>query len=409
MATVLPGPGFAVPLQFHFQRHEMYRPEGRPQLLRAQTSAVWRGGADAHQQNASGTANLSRPPSSQLPSSAAARHLRRRQTAPAEFWMQPSQGHASSSSSRGIVNKSESDGEAPDNDSQSFWGRGTAEVNNLEGIQKMLWECVDHPNIDQRSVLSMAFPESLCYYDAEQFPGVQGVIALTIDDAPGRFGAERSQVDEVRRILRRYGARATFFVMSDYIQGHERALQALCHDGNELQNHGARDEPYYWESEEDFQHMLLRSQAKLDSFAPPAARWFRAPKGLMSEGMKAVLAGHGYKNVMFDRYALDTEVDDPEWIAEQLLHKIESGSIALIHMPEKDFRAWNLRALDLLLRGLQERGLRAVTLSELSARAVGGKDAPKQEPPSMSRSSAASTESGDRRIATRRQRHMLCC
>eukprot|EP00971_Amphidinium_carterae_P128335 2542437-Amphidinium_carterae.2 len=116
---------------------------------------------------------------------------------------------------------------------------------------------------------------------------------------------------------RRYGARATFFVMSDYLEGapvmpcyikdvgirtarlegHEEGLKSLCQDGNELQNHGARDRPYYWESEEehwplskilvasevlglllanakDFQAMLLQSQARLDQFGKPCHRWY---------------------------------------------------------------------------------------------------------------------------------------
>mmetsp|Transcript_52935 Transcript_52935/g.123944 ORF Transcript_52935/g.123944 Transcript_52935/m.123944 type:complete len:357 (+) Transcript_52935:66-1136(+) len=254
---------------------------------------------------------------------------------------------------------------------ESFWGRGTAEVNNLEGLQKLFWECLDHESVDQRLVLSYACPESLCYFDVEQAPQVRGYVALTLDDAPGRFGPGRSRVKEVGALLRRYGARATFFVMSDYLEGHEEGLKSLCQDGNELQNHGARDRPYYWESEEDFQAMLLQSQARLDQFGKPCHRWFRAPKGLMSSAMKRVLQGHGYKNVMFDRYALDTEVDDPAWIAEQLLHKMDSGSIALVHMPEQDFREWNLEALELVLKGLQARQLRAVTVSELAERAAG--------------------------------------
>jgi len=273
----------------------------------------------------------------------------------------------------------------------SFWGRGTKEVNELEPLQKFLWDRLDHDDLDRRKMLDYAFPDSLCYFCAEATPGVKGYVALTIDDVPARFGVEASYVGEVRQLLKRFGATATFFVMSDFVKGHERELGGLVADGSELQNHAQRDRNYYWDSEADFEAALLESQTVLDSFGPPSRRWFRAPKGLQSTAMKEVLQRHGYLNVMFDRYALDTEISDPSWIADSLLNNIESGSVLLIHIPERGFREWNLRALELLLEGLRLRNLRAVSVSDLanladaawgnaSSHAPGAQSAPRPRP-----------------------------
>jgi len=45
---------------------------------------------------------------------------------------------------------------------------------------------------------------------------------------------------------------------------------------------------------------------------------------------------------------------------------VQSGSIIIIHMPEKGYREHMLDGIRLLLWGLKRKGLKAVTLSELS-------------------------------------------
>ena len=38
----------------------------------------------------------------------------------------------------------------------------------------------------------------------------------------------------------------------------------------------------------------------------------------------------------------------------------------MIHMPERNFREWNYKAIELILAGLKQRGLKATTVSQLS-------------------------------------------
>eukprot|EP00928_Gymnodinium_smaydae_P008817 TRINITY_DN13244_c0_g1_i2.p1 TRINITY_DN13244_c0_g1~~TRINITY_DN13244_c0_g1_i2.p1 ORF type:complete len:520 (+),score=91.47 TRINITY_DN13244_c0_g1_i2:190-1749(+) len=90
-------------------------------------------------------------------------------------------------------------------------------------------------------------------------------------------------------------------------------------------------------------------------------RWFRAPHADLSETMRCVLKRHGFTNVLTDCFANDTIVEDAGVISEALLSIVEGGSIVVIHVPERGFREHNLAALRLLLEGLQERGLQAVT------------------------------------------------
>ena len=49
------------------------------------------------------------------------------------------------------------------------------------------------------------------------------------------------------------------------------------------------------------------------------------------------------------------------------MNKVKPGSIIIIHMPEKGVREWNFEAMDLILNGLNEKGLDIVTLSQLES------------------------------------------
>ena len=75
------------------------------------------------------------------------------------------------------------------------------------------------------------------------------------------------------------------------------------------------------------------------------------------------------ENVMWDCFAFDMSVPSPEWIAGSLLSDARDGSIMLVHMPERGFREWNLGAIEQTLAGLEKRGLKPVTLTELATRA----------------------------------------
>ena len=69
------------------------------------------------------------------------------------------------------------------------------------------------------------------------------------------------------------------------------------------------------------------------------------------------------------RYAFDTDVPEPEFLAASILKLITPGAIWLVHMPEQGFREWELETMRRVLDGLQARRLRSVTLTELQERA----------------------------------------
>ena len=61
-----------------------------------------------------------------------------------------------------------------------------------------------------------------------------------------------------------------------------------------------------------------------------------------------------------------TAIPDSKWIAKYILKRVKPGSILLIHMPEKGVREWNYEAIELTLKGLKEKNLKILNLSQIS-------------------------------------------
>jgi len=268
------------------------------------------------------------------------------------------------------------------------WGSFSARTH----FHKTCWRALSA--VGHRKHLASVFPGSLCYYDMAAHPGVAGRIALTLDDAPcSRSDASFSMIPEVLDLLREFGAKATFFLCTDFVSGHEETMRKLLEDGHEVANHGQADRSYAADGEEDFEKAFLEAESVCErlrilagcrnegaeasgpdggSSAPPRRRWFRAPHAKMSDAMRAVLERHGFTNVLCDCYANDPWIDDPDFVARTMLDLALDGSVAVIHTPERGFREYNFKALRDFLAGLQARQLRAVTLTALHAAAWSG-------------------------------------
>jgi len=202
-----------------------------------------------------------------------------------------------------------------------------------------------------------------------------GYVALSFDDAPCRFDdRSHSQLEHVLDLLKKYDAKATFMVISSFLaDSHEADMIRLLQEGHELANHGVRDEAMdkMATSVETFVEALEECNSKIEALQTKAntevgVKWFRAPQAKYTKIMEAGLAQKDMYNVMCDAYAACPIVEDGPWIADMLNKQIRTGSIAILHMPEKcGFREHTLEALEKLLKHLQKRNFKVVSIGEL--------------------------------------------
>jgi peptidoglycan/xylan/chitin deacetylase (PgdA/CDA1 family) len=180
-------------------------------------------------------------------------------------------------------------------------------------------------------------------------------VALTFDDGPGPYTAA------ILRTLRRYGARATFFVVGSRIRYWRGLVPAEARVG------AVGD--HTW-SHADLVHLPRRAaigeiehaRSAIEAAGGGDVRMFRPPYGLLPGPLGRLL---GTQSVLDVRWS----VDSGDWLqgatAASVLRRVapglHGGAIVLLH----DLHPWTLRALPRILVLAHARHLRAVTVPEL--------------------------------------------
>ena len=106
-----------------------------------------------------------------------------------------------------------------------------------------------------------------------------------------------AQVDTIRRILDRYGVRATFFCLGTAAAAHPALLRILVRDGHEIASHGYSHIPLHRLTPEEFEADLLRAQAVITEISGKEPRGFRAPQFSITKKTwwaLDILARHGF-------------------------------------------------------------------------------------------------------------------
>eukprot|EP00929_Paragymnodinium_shiwhaense_P039733 TRINITY_DN20836_c0_g1_i1.p1 TRINITY_DN20836_c0_g1~~TRINITY_DN20836_c0_g1_i1.p1 ORF type:complete len:304 (+),score=69.44 TRINITY_DN20836_c0_g1_i1:77-913(+) len=218
------------------------------------------------------------------------------------------------------------------------------------------------------------FRDTVFFFSEDEHPEVRGHVALTIDDGISRQGCDHSLAEDVLDMLAEHDAKATFFLCSDYIKGCEESLRRMLASGHELANHMPKDQEYMSMDKPEFKKHFLETKNALDAVSDNKAkvRWFRAPQAKYSTAMREVVEGeHGLRHALGDAYCDDWAIEDGQWVAKTILGQVQSGSVIIIHFPEKGYREHMREGIKLILEGLAAKGLKVVTLSRLAALAEG--------------------------------------
>ena len=183
-------------------------------------------------------------------------------------------------------------------------------------------------------------------------------VALTFDDGPS------PRTPELLAVLAAHGARATFFVLEPHTRAFPAEVQALRGAGHQLEAHGR------WH-----RHALLLfpwQEWRQVRWHPGGASsgkstLYRPPYGGHSPLTRLLARLAGREVALWDTEGRDWTGAPAADLAAQTLARVRPGSVLLLH----DGPAVTPELLDLLLRGLHGRGLRAVRLDELPPQRIG--------------------------------------
>lgn len=206
---------------------------------------------------------------------------------------------------------------------------------------------------------------SLFYPTVTHGPRNSRRVALSFDDGP-----DPEVTPSVLEALAEYSARATFFSIGRLLEKHPQLAGRLVAHGHELGNHSWRHSRWqnFFGEEELAREIERGARAIAAVTGSPVEPLYRPPIGLKSPPLARAARRYRLTLVAWSLHSGDTRTSDPKRIAQRVLNRIRPGDIVLMHDGHDrptQHRAACAQAVPLILRGLSEKGLECVTVSEL--------------------------------------------
>ncbi len=182
-------------------------------------------------------------------------------------------------------------------------------------------------------------------------------VALTFDDGPGRV------TEAILEVLGGHGARATFNVLGERLEGREQLLRRTLEAGHEVGNHAFHHERLRQRPVETYRQ-LRRTSAAIHGAVGVTPRVFRAPYGSVSQSTVAAARLAGLVTVGWDVDPHDYDTPGAEVIHRRIVRRVRPGSIVLLHDHRRALEQTAV-GLERALADLRADGYEFVTVSEL--------------------------------------------
>ena len=187
------------------------------------------------------------------------------------------------------------------------------------------------------------------------------LVALTFDDGPTERGVAAALPH-----LRAGGAKATFFLIGREVGERPHLVRRIVAEGHEVANHSLSHRVMIGRSSAFYDSEIGEAHRRLVAAGAPPPKLFRPPFGKKLWGLPAAARRQGYKMVMID--VEEPVAEDPRVYAERMVRDAKPGSILLMHLMYSA-NGTARDALPLVIRGLQQRGFRIVSVGELLSQA----------------------------------------
>jgi peptidoglycan-N-acetylglucosamine deacetylase len=184
------------------------------------------------------------------------------------------------------------------------------------------------------------------------------MIALSFDDTPS------PSTEAIYNTLLHYHAKATFFVIGNRIPGRAGLLRAMVDSGIELGNHSYTHPPGLATEGAGASLELAMTTAALVKASGFRPCLFRPPYGVVTPDLIQRAKDAGLTTSKWTIDPADWTHPGADLIRERVLAAARPGAIVVLH-DNVLTRGQTAAALPGIIEGLQARGLRIVTISQL--------------------------------------------
>lgn len=183
-------------------------------------------------------------------------------------------------------------------------------------------------------------------------------IALTFDDGPSP-----EYTPEILRLLTRYHAHATFFVLGSEAAQFPHIVRNIVKQGSVVANHGYRHVNYFSVGVAGVERDAARTEELLKKEKIPTVPFYRPPFGNSNKRLVTAMSREGYTLTLWDIDTRDWSMPGTSFITRKVLSHAKSGAIVLMHDGGGN-RTQTVRALAAILPVLESEGYRFVTLPQ---------------------------------------------
>ena len=208
--------------------------------------------------------------------------------------------------------------------------------------------------------------EELAKYDAYYAENTkEKVLYLTFD-----CGFENGNTPAILEALKKHNAKATFFVVGNYLSTSPDLVKQMLEEGHIVGNHSYHHPDMTQMGKEEFAKELGElEQLYEQTTGKPMVKYYRPPQGKYSENNLKIAKELGYKTFFWSLAYVDWKQDSQpthEEAFDKLLKRVHPGAIVLLHNTSKT----NGEILDELLTKWEGMGYTFKSLDELPGMAA---------------------------------------
>ncbi len=195
---------------------------------------------------------------------------------------------------------------------------------------------------------SGVYVKAICKPDA---PGV----VLTFDD-----GVDEIQTPKVLDVLKKYDAKAIFFIIGEKAEKHPHLVQRIVAEGHKIGIHSYTHKPIFPILAYDNMHKeVWDTKEILEKITGETVDLFRPPFGVTNPNVGKVVEELNLKTIGWNIRSLDTNMSqDRLQVAERVSKKLIGRDIILLH----DDRQGSEILLEALLKNIEKSGHKVTLL-----------------------------------------------
>ncbi|MCI7212495.1 MAG: polysaccharide deacetylase family protein [Ruminococcus bromii] len=181
-------------------------------------------------------------------------------------------------------------------------------------------------------------------------------VALSFDAAWGN-----EQTNTLLDILDQYEVKTTFFLVGAWVDNYPESVKDIADKGHDIGNHSNTHPHMTQMSSSDMTKEVEECNKKIEEITGCRPTLFRAPYGDYNNDVVKSVNGCNMYCVQWDVDSLDWKDPTPQQITQNVLKKLQDGSIILMHNGAKN----TPEALPMVIEGIKEKGYEIVPISEI--------------------------------------------